>query len=146
MPRILTVEKSPPSEAMIRQLARSKFGAGEFRMFPNPQVRGLYVKLDPRTHEFIGKPFMAAAGLMVGAGDWIGWQTLGPNVLRALADAGRSVARFDSVEWKKPGGVTSAEQVAWAEAVRSAGGFATVVDSVDGYGAALERARRGEDR
>ena len=38
------------------------------------------------------------------------------------------------------------EQIAWADAVRAAGGFATVVDSVEGYGAALERARRGEDR
>lgn len=138
MPKILT-DKGPPSEAMIRQLARSKFGAADFRMFPNPQVRGLYVKLDPRTHEWIGKPFMAEAGLAVGAGDWVGWQTLvGPD--------GRHLARFASVEWKKPGGVISAEQVAWAEAVRAAGGFATVVDSVDGYGAALERARRGEDR
>ena len=146
MPKILTVEKGPPSEAMIRQLARSKFGAADFRMFPNPQVRGLYVKLDPRTHEHLGKPFMAAAGLAVGAGDWVGWQTVGPDALRALADAGRFAALFRSVEWKKPGGRTSPEQVAWAEAVRAAGGFATVVDSVDGYGAALERARRGEDR
>lgn len=139
MPKILTVEKGPPSEAEIRQLARSKFGAADFRMFSNPQVRGLYVKLDPRTREPIGRPFMATAGLAVGAGDWIGWQTLaGPD--------GRSLARFCSVEWKKPGGVISPEQVAWAEAVRAAGGFATVVDSVDGYGAALERARRGEGR
>ena len=145
MPKILSPDHGPPSEAMIRQLARSKFGAGEFRMFPNPQVRGLYVKLDPRTREPIGQPFMAAAGLVVGAGDWIGWQTLGTDALRSLAP-GRPFARFASVEWKKPGGRTSPEQVAWAEAVRAAGGFATVVDSVDGYGAALERARRGEDR
>ncbi len=138
MPKILT-EKDLPSEAMIRQLARSKFGAADFRMFSNPQVRGLYVKLDPRTHEPIGRPFMASAGLAIGAGDWIGWQTLvGPD--------GRSFARFCSVEWKKPGGRTSAEQVAWAEAVRLAGGFAACVHSSDELEAAMVRARRGEDR
>mgnify|MGYP003509889801 FL=1 len=145
MPKILSPDHGPPSEAMIRQMARRLHGsAPDFRLFANPQIRGLVAKV--RDGAIVGQPFMAAAGLAIGAGDWIGWHTLGPDMLRALADAGRSVARFDSVEWKKPGGRTSPEQVAWADAVRAAGGFATVVDSVDGYGAALERARRGEDR
>ena len=144
MPKILTVDHGPPSEAMIRQLARRHYGsAPDFRLFANPQIRGLVAKV--RDGAIVGQPFMAAAGLVVGAGDWIGWQTLGTDALRSLAP-GRPFARFASVEWKKPGGRTSAEQVAWADAVRAAGGFATVVDSVDGYGAALERARRGEDR
>lgn len=145
MPKIIRAEQAPPSEAMIRQLARRHYGAEpDFRLFANPQVRGLIAKV--RDGAIVGAPFMAAAGLAVGAGDWIGWQTLGPDALRSLADAGRSAARLCSVEWKKPGERPTAEQVAWADAVRAAGGFAVVVDSVDGYGAALERARRGEDR
>lgn len=51
--------------------------------------------------------------------------------------------RFVALEVKRPGGVQSDEQIAWAERVRFNGGFYAVVKSVDEARAAIARARTG---
>ena len=133
------------TEAVIKASAMRDHGAKDFTFYSNPQVRGLMVKWHPRTGP-VGTPFMAQAGLYVGAADWIGYQWVSPEQLERMARAGKWLARFVSVEWKKVGEKPTDGQEAWAETVRGAGGFATWTDSSDGLAAAMERARAGGDR
>jgi hypothetical protein len=136
MPAIVKAPREH-AESEIKARAMREHGAADFTFYENPQVRGLMVKYDPREGPK-GAPFMAQAGLKAGAGDWIGYQTI-------QTSAG-PLARFVSIEWKRPGQQPTPAQVAWAEAIRAAGGFAAVVHSAEELQAAMERARKGEDR
>ena len=87
-----------------------------------------------RNHQMSGKTTGGAftkAGLPPGSSDLVG----------ILAPMGR----WFCLEVKKPGEKPRPNQRAWAEMVRSLGGFATWCDSVESALAALERARRGEN-
>lgn len=76
-----------------------------------------------------GRTFRQAFGLARGSADLVG----------ILAPSGRFVA----LEIKTPTGRVSPEQTTWLALVRSRGGFAAVVRSVDEAIAAIERARAG---
>lgn len=76
-----------------------------------------------------GRTFHQAFGLSKGSADLVG----------ILAPAGRFVA----LEVKTATGRVRPEQVVWLALVRSRGGFAAVVRSVDDARSALERARAG---
>lgn len=140
------ITKAPTEdlERVIREEALREHGAADFTFYQNPQVRGMVCKVRP--DGTTGAPFYAAAGLKVGAGDWVGYQRVEPDTLARMARAGLVLARFVSIEWKRPGEKPKPAQVAWAEAVRAAGGFAACVHSSDELEAAMARARRGEDR
>lgn len=56
----------------------------------------------------------------------------------------RGTGRFVALEVKTPSGRVGRDQISWMHAVRSAGGFASVVRSVDEAMAALDRAAAGE--
>lgn len=71
-------------------------------------------------------------GLAVGSADLIG-------VVRMANGAGR----FVGLEVKMPGGRVSDDQQRWIELVRSRGGYAAVVRSVDEAMAAVDEAARG---
>jgi len=66
-------------------------------------------------------------GLMVGGGDLLGWETL--TITSDMV--GQPIARFVSCEVKRPGEQPRDDQIKWAENVRSAGGRAVVVHSVE---------------
>lgn len=144
MPQIVKATRAD-MEREIKARAWREHGAEDFTFYENPQVRGMMVKYDPREGPY-GAPFMANGGLKVGAGDWIGHETLQPSDLERMARAGLVLARFVSIEWKRPGEEPKPAQVAWAEAVRRAGGFAACAHSSDELQAAMVRARRGEDK
>lgn len=143
MPAIITAP-TEDLERVIREKALREHGAADFTFYPNPQVRGMVCKVRP--DGTTGAPFYAAAGLKVGAGDWVGHQRVESDTLARMAALGLVVARFVSIEWKRPGETPTPAQLAWAETVRAAGGFAACVHSSDELAAAMVRARRGEDR
>jgi hypothetical protein len=58
----------------------------------------------------------------------------------------REVGRFVALEIKRPGGKPTKEQIEFIALVRSLGGFACVVTSVEEAHAAIERARHGENQ
>jgi hypothetical protein len=74
-----------------------------------------------------------AYGLAVGSADLVGWV----NVKVAFA-------RFFALETKQRGKKQTPSQLAWANTVRSMGGFACVVTSVDEALSAVARCRAGE--
>lgn len=76
-----------------------------------------------------GRVFRQAFGLAIGSADLVG----------ILAPSGRFVA----LEVKTPTGRVRPEQETWLALVRSRGGFACVVRSIDDARAALARARAG---
>lgn len=80
---------------------------------------------DPKT----GGAKHVHGGLPVGSADLVG----------VLAPGGR----FLALEVKRPGERARPEQEAWLALVRTRGGFAAVVDSVDAARAAVARARAG---
>lgn len=86
---------------------------------------GMSTHFDPRTNRTTSQRF----GLAVGSADLVG----------ILAPSGRFVA----LEVKTPTGRVRPEQSTWLALVRSRGGFAAVVRSVDDALAAIERARAG---
>lgn len=86
---------------------------------------GTAAHLNPRTN----RTTTVRYGLAVGSADLVG----------ILAPAGRFVA----LEVKTANGRVSPEQTTWLALVRSRGGFAAVVRSVDDAIAAIERARAG---
>lgn len=146
MPKLIPATEADLEELESQLRARARAALGHepgVRWYNNPQVRGMICKVQ---RSGLSKPFMAAAGLVVGASDWIGHVTIGPETLRALADAGRSVAMFAALEWKVPGEHPTPEQVTFIDAIRSAGGFATWVDNIEDARAAMVRARRGENQ
>jgi len=70
-------------------------------------------------------------GLVTGASDLIGILTVG------------ELGRFVAIEVKRPRGRVSAAQQLFLDLVRSHGGFAAVVRSVDDARAGIARARMG---
>jgi hypothetical protein len=56
----------------------------------------------------------------------------------------RLVGRFFALEIKRPGKKPDADQLAWMAAIRSLGGFACVVTSVEEARDAVERCRSGD--
>lgn len=90
----------------------------------------------------------ARQGMIQGAADLIGILRLRSASLRPAAGLSE-VGRFFALEVKRPSapgrpaGKTSEEQGQWLALVRSMGGFAAVVSSVDEARAALDRARAG---
>lgn len=64
-------------------------------------------------------------GLAVGSADLVGWHTL--EITPAMV--GKKVAVFLSVEVKSKSGCATAEQLAWAAAVRKFGGISMIVRS-----------------
>lgn len=77
-------------------------------------------------------------GLCEGSGDLIGWKAR----LITLADVGKTIAQFASVEVKRHGGRTerrrAGKQGDWRDAVLDAGGVATIAYSVEDAIAAME--------
>lgn len=73
-------------------------------------------------HVVITDPRPFHGGLTPGSGDLIGWVpvTITPEMV------GRTVAVFTSVETKSPKGRARPDQIAWAQAVASAGGLSTI--------------------
>ena len=89
-----------------------------------------------------GRGGMVRTGLGVGSADLVG-------ILRGAAQmhiAARFVGRFFALEVKQARGRASEEQQRWLALVRSFGGFASVVRSVQEAKAALDRARKGESK
>ncbi len=85
---------------------------------------------DPRWDRgsiIIQRPRVIRSGLAVGSADLIGLRaiTITPEMV------GRCVAVFASIEVKARGGHTKREQRAWAEAIRSMGGIAGTVRSIE---------------
>ncbi len=79
-------------------------------------------------------------GLGVGGADLVG-------VLLFAAELGPChVGRFFGLEVKAPGRKPTRDQILWANAVRSVGGFVATVHSVDEARAAISRCRQGELR
>lgn len=88
-------------------------------------------------------------GLGIGSADLVGLVTM--DLLRFVSNGTDPVyvgqchpARFFALETKWPGKRPTSVQRAWAEVVRSLGGFAGVVTSVDEALLAVERCRAGE--
>jgi hypothetical protein len=105
------------TETDLQRDIQRRLSHGDVRLFRN-QV-GTYLLADGR---------YISSGLAVGSADLIGWQT----VTITAAMVGQRIARFVSIEVKKPkGGRKEAQQKAWAAAVSDAGGFAGFARSVD---------------
>lgn len=89
-------------------------------------VGQLIAKL-PNGRVLLGNARPLHAGLCVGSADVIGWVSRAVTV----ADVGRRVAVFASLEVKSARGVASPEQINWRRVVSEAGGIAGIVRSVD---------------
>lgn len=96
---------------------------------------GTSVHLDPRTN----RTTTVRYGLAVGSADLVG--VLACNV--TIGEVQTCVGRFIALEIKTATGRVRPEQAQWLALVRSRGGFAAVVRSVDEARAAIERARAG---
>lgn len=125
------------SESTIMQDIRSALSNGAVRLFRNNIGQGWMgaARQNPST----GTVVMANAhqvrfGLPSGSGDLIGWEsvTITPEMV------GRKLAVFVSIEVKAPKGRETTDQIAWAHAVRDAGGIAGTARSVDEARALLE--------
>jgi hypothetical protein len=123
IPKRARVERT--DEAAIQFAIRERLGKEpDLLLFRNAQAFG--ERIDPKS----GAVTRFSGGLGKGSADLVG----------LLAPKGRWV----SLEVKRlSGGRISPEQHAWIHLVRSFGGFACVVRSVDDALAALERARMG---
>jgi len=87
---------------------------------------GVARHFDTRTH----REYSTRYGLAKGSADLVG-------ILNG---------RFIALEIKRPGQRPSRDQQLWLDLVRTYGGFAAVVTSVDDAFAAIERARNGGSR
>lgn len=96
---------------------------------------GTAAHLNPRTN----RTTTVRYGLAVGSADLVG--ILSIDV--AIGGAPTRVGRFVALEIKTETGRVRPEQTQWLALVRSRGGFAAVVRSVDEARAAIERARTG---
>jgi hypothetical protein len=106
------------AETTLQQQIRLAVGSrSDLRLFRN-QVGSLP---DPRTGRLV------TFGLARGSADLIGWRTI--TVTPEMV--GQRLAVFTSIEVKTPTGRLRPEQQAWLGVVRSAGGVAGVVRSVD---------------
>lgn len=92
------------------------------------------------THD--GKLIRMRTGLAVGSSDLVGIVTLLARHHLAGVEPIR-LGRFFALEVKTGTGRTSPEQRMWLELVRSKGGFAAVVRSVEDAVEAVQRAREG---
>lgn len=113
----------------------------DFMIWRNAIVpAGIYRRVDPRTGE-LGPPTFLRAG-EPGSPDYMGFQCMGATY------QGRSIklGRFFGLEVKVPGEEPKPKQEEWAERARLYGACSTWSDSIESTMAALERARRGEDR
>jgi hypothetical protein len=113
----------------------------DFMIWRNAVVpAGLYRRVDPRTGE-LGPPVFLRAG-EPGSPDYMGFQAMGATY------RGRSIklGRFFGLEIKVPGKEPDPRQEEWAERARRYGAFSGWSDSIEATTAALERARKGEDR
>lgn len=120
MPRIILPQQDE-HETQLRARAMAEFGALPGLVIQNnPQVRGLMAKVG-RDGKF-GDPFMAAAGLRVGASDWIGWHSA-PVVCACCGAASPPVARYLAWEWKAEGEEPTTAQLDYLAAVNAAGGI-----------------------
>jgi hypothetical protein len=111
-------------ETVVQQAIRLALG-GERDLVLWRNSTGMAEHLDQH-----GRTYRQRYGLAVGSADLVG----------ILAPHGRMVA----LEVKTARGRTTPEQDQWLALVRSRGGFAAVVRSVEEARAALERARAGE--
>lgn len=106
------------AETTLQQQIRLAVGfRSDLRLFRN-QVGSLP---DPRTGRLV------TFGLARGSADLIGWRT----VMVTPEMVGQRLAVFTSIEVKTPTGKLRPEQQAWLGVVRSAGGVAGVVRSVE---------------
>ncbi len=106
------------TETTIQQQIRLALGTRpDLRLYRN-QVGSLP---DPRTGRLV------TFGLARGSADLIGWRTvtITPDMV------GQQLAVFTSIEVKTPTGRIAPAQQHWLQAVRSAGGIAGVVRSID---------------
>lgn len=70
-------------------------------------------------------------GLQTGSADLIGW------IAHPTPDG--VIARFLSIEVKKPGESPSKDQAHWAEVVAKDGGLAIIADSIEGFRSCLSK-------
>lgn len=131
MPPLIPREDTEELESQLRQRARAEFGHAALTAYNNPQVRGRIVKVGSNGAP-VGEPFMAAAGLMPGASDWIGHVSAPPScshcgsaplVCARCHIAAERIARFMAWEWKVVGERPTAAQMAFLDAVNRAGGI-----------------------
>ncbi len=85
---------------------------------------------------------MVSYGLAIGSADLVGLVTCEMFDSDDGRFHGPDYGRFFALEVKTNRGVTTSEQKAWGEVVRSFGGFYAVVRSVEEAHAAVEEARR----
>lgn len=112
----------------ILQLAASEAGARVWRNNVGTAWRG-EVTRNRDGSILIRRPMIVHFGLATGSADLIGWA---PHVVTE-ADVGRTLAVFLSVEAKAAKGRMRAEQQAWLDAVKAAGGIGIVARSVDDF-------------
>lgn len=113
----------------------------DFVVFRNNIVEGFYAKVDPKTGK-CGPPFYVKGGLGSGSPDIVGIQAM------PVLYQGRSmlVGRFFAPEIKVDGEDPRQNQEEWADRGRLYGACVPVLRSLADTEAALERARKGEDR
>lgn len=120
-----------PETALVRRLMLAATARGDgTRLFRNNSAVAWVASRTTRNPDgslTLHDPRPLHAGLCVGSSDLIGWT---PHVITA-ADVGRTVAIFTAVEAKTLRGRASDAQIRFIEAVRAAGGLATVARSTD---------------
>jgi hypothetical protein len=117
----------------LLQLAASEAGARLWRQNVGTAWRG-EVTRNRDGSILIRRPMIVHFGLATGSADLIGWA---PHRVTE-ADVGRTLAVFLSVEAKAAKGRMRAEQQAWLDAVKAAGGIGIVARSVDDFTGGLE--------
>jgi len=114
------------SEKNIQSLIMAANVATMFRNNTGQGVLGQVVRQDGGTFHIVNGR-RVQFGLCVGSSDLIGWKsvTITPDMV------GKKLAVFTALEVKTSTGRPTKEQVNFIQAVRSAGGFAGIVRSVD---------------
>jgi hypothetical protein len=112
----------------LLQLAASEAGARLWRQNVGTAWRGEVQRRNDGSI-LIRRPMIVHFGLATGSADLLGWA---PHVVTE-ADVGRTLAVFLSVEAKAAKGRMRAEQQAWLDAVKAAGGIGIVASSVDDF-------------
>ena len=115
------------SEAAIKRSIMLALGNGDVRLFNNPVGNGWMGRViaEAPGRSTLAEPRRLAFGLHPGSADLIGWRSLTVTP----ADVGRTLAVLASIEVKSATGQPRPDQIAWAEAVRAAGGLAGVARS-----------------
>ena len=141
MPKIQRAERRQDERQQMEDIKLYINEQPDFVVFRNNIVEGFYAKVDPRTGK-VGQPFYVKAGLGTGSPDLVGLQAMG------VTYQGRwlLLGRFFAPEIKVDGGEPRANQDEWAERARLYGACVPVLRSVEDAVAALDRARKGEDR